>query len=216
MALVRSWLGELSLEEFRACYFRKRPFALPNAAVASLSACTWESLDRLLAAQPDVLVVSKGKALDVLPPRSLRELSELFARGIGIVVRFPEQKCPALAALGREFARDIPGEQRILVFATPKGTHGFAWHYDAEEVFVVQTAGDKEYFFRANTVAPPPKKGFRADFSSYVHETTPLMSCRLLAGDFLYLPRGYWHVAHPHAHSLSISIGVFPDEPPRA
>jgi ribosomal protein L16 Arg81 hydroxylase len=37
------------------------------------------------------------------------------------------------------------------------------------------------------------------------------MACRLLPGDWLYMPKGYWHLAHAYEHSLSLSIGVFPE-----
>lgn len=109
-----------------------------------------------------------------------------------------------------ELQQDVAGEQRVLVFATPGGVNGFGWHYDAEEVFIIQTAGEKEYLFRENTVAVP-QRGAQPDFSRIREETSLMLSCRLLPGDWLYLPRGYWHVAHPNDHSLSISIGIFPD-----
>ena len=42
-----------------------------------------------------------------------------------------------------------PGTPQVQVFATPAGTHGFGWHYDLEDVFIAQTAGMKDYYFRA-------------------------------------------------------------------
>jgi ribosomal protein L16 Arg81 hydroxylase len=39
-------------------------------------------------------------------------------------------------------------------------------------------------------------------------ERTPVIACTLLPGDWLYVPRGYWHVAHAREDSLSLSIGV--------
>jgi ribosomal protein L16 Arg81 hydroxylase len=133
-----------------------------------------------------------------------------FAAGVGIVVRHPEHQCPSSGELGRALAVDVPGEQRVLLFATPEASHGFSWHYDPEDVFIVQAAGDKEYYFRKNTVVPAPQRHGQPDFGAYASETSPMMSCRLVAGDFLYIPRGWWHMAHAHADSLSISIGVFP------
>src|SRR5205085_1552293 len=116
-----------------------------------------------------------------------------------------------LRGLASEFAADLPGEQRVIVFATPGGTHGFSWHYDAEDVFIVQTAGDKEYYLRQNTVTSPPERGFQSDFREFRDETSAVAACRLLPGDVLYVPKGFWHIAHAHADSLSLSIGVFPE-----
>jgi 50S ribosomal protein L16 3-hydroxylase len=212
MGVLQSWLGGLPLPEFRSSYLGKVPFAQAGTAAATLSVLTWQSLDQILSAPdtPDLLVVAKGKPLDLPAPRSLGELERLFAEGLGIVVRHPERQCANILALTRAFADELPGDQRVLLFATAKGTHGFGWHYDPEDVFIIQNAGDKEYYFRRNTIDPTPARAAKPDFTSYLRETTPMMSCRMVEGDFLYLPRGYWHVAHPHAHALSLSIGVFP------
>lgn len=212
MAALQGWLRDMDVAQFREGHLGRVPLAQPDAARDAIAACDWDVLDRLLAARPDdVLVIARGKLLDVHPPRSLAQLRELFAHGIGVAVRMPERFCPEVAVVAAEFARDLPGEQRVIVFATPGGVHGFGWHYDPEDVFIVQTAGDKSYFFRQNTIDPEPVRGAQPDFSTFRRETSPMLQCRLLAGDWLYLPRGYWHVARPHADALSISIGVFPD-----
>lgn len=211
--MLREWLAEMSLGEFRRAYLGKTAFSLPGSAQRALSACTWRAVDEILGADPppDTLVVSRGE-LSVQPtPRTLAELHALFATGVGVVVRHAQRQHAPLLALCRAFAEDVPGEQRVLVFATPKGTHGFGWHYDAEEVFIVQTAGKKQYLFRKNTIDPEPVLHAQPDFSTIRNETTPVFSCTLHAGDWLYLPRGTWHVAKPLEHSLSISIGVVPE-----
>jgi 50S ribosomal protein L16 3-hydroxylase len=213
MTVLSDWLADLELDAFRRSYLGRQPLAKPGSARSVTDLCTWQHLGSLLAAEPapDVLVVAQGKSLSLPAPRTLAALEALFARGVGIVVRHPERHCALLRDLTRAFSGDLPGEQRVLLFATPGRSNGFGWHYDPEDVFVVQTAGDKEYYFRENTVRPRPVREPQPDFAVYRFETTPMMSCRLLAGDWLYLPRGFWHVAHAHEHSLSLSIGVFPE-----
>jgi 50S ribosomal protein L16 3-hydroxylase len=212
MGPLAQWLGDLDLHTFRRRHLQRGAMARPGATTAVADLFGWAELDALLAQQPapDVLVVSAGEALSVPAPRSLAELRAMFARGIGIVVRHPERHSTALRTLCSEFEQELPGEQRVLVFATPAGTHGFGWHYDPEDVFIAQTRGGKDYYFRRNTLVRSPARHGQPDFSVYAHETSALMSCRLLRGDFLYLPRGFWHVAYPRDDSLSISIGVFP------
>jgi ribosomal protein L16 Arg81 hydroxylase len=182
------------------------------ATAASLvETCNWRMLDEVLRAGPsDILVVARGQSLNHPAPRSLAELQELFSRGVGIAVRAPERVNIWLRELAAQFALELPGEQRLILFATPGRTHGFGWHYDAEDVFVVQTAGDKEYYLRSNTVSHPPERGFQSDFGHYREETSPLLACRLLPGDCLYVPKGFWHMAVAHSDSMSLSIGVFP------
>ncbi len=212
MGLLESWLSPVQLARFLEQHWRRAPFASAGTACSQIPACTWERLDVFLKSHPapDCLVITRGQLVDRPCPRSLRELRLLFEQQIGIVIRHAERHGDELARVSARLQRDLPGEQRVLVFATPRGVHGFGWHYDAEEVFILQTEGDKEYFFRRNTIDPEPQRGFEPDFSQVRRETSPIMSCRLLPGDWLYLPRGYWHVAQPGDHSLSISIGIFP------
>jgi 50S ribosomal protein L16 3-hydroxylase len=171
-------------------------------------------MDEMLRARPnDVLVVAGGRDVELPAPRSLSELQGMFQVGMGIAMRSAERYSQSVGALCQQLELEIPGQQRVIAFATPAKTHGFGWHYDSEDVFIVQTAGDKEYLFRRNTqvhVTSAPLRG-RPDFTVHRHEVSPIMSCRLIAGDWLYLPRGYWHVAYAHADSLSLSIGIFPE-----
>ena len=39
--------------------------------------------------------------------------------------------------IGRDFAAPVD----VHLYCTPAGQPGFGWHYDAEDVFVLQTAG---------------------------------------------------------------------------
>ncbi|HKU43728.1 MAG TPA: cupin domain-containing protein [Polyangiales bacterium] len=212
MDSLTQWLEPMGKAQFVSEHLGRTPFARPGTAQQVAQCCNWQLLDDVLRAEPaDVLVVAGSRQLALAAPRSTAELQGLFRRGIGIAVRAPERVSEPLAALSREFARELPGEQRLILFATPARTHGFGWHYDAEDVFVVQAAGDKEYFLRSNTISAPAVRGFQSDFREYSDETSPLMACRLLAGDWLYVPAGYWHVAHAYEDSLSLSIGVFPD-----
>lgn len=211
MSSLTQWLDPMQMEQFVAEHLGRTPFARPGTAEGVATCCDWALLDDVLRAEPaDVLVVTHSQQLDLPVPRCLSELHAFFARGIGIAVRGPERVSGRIAMLAREFELALPGDQRLIIFATPGGTNGFGWHYDAEDVFVIQTAGDKEYFLRPNTIRAAPTRGFQSDFREYRDETSPLLACRLLPGDWLYIPKGYWHLARAHEHSLSLSIGVFP------
>jgi hypothetical protein len=210
---LASWIAPLPIEGFVTRYLGREPLAGAGRARPETRCCSWHVLDDMLRACPtDVLVVAGGRALDRPPPRSLGELRALFGVGVGIALRSAEAYALPVRELCQQLSAECPGPQRVIAFATAAKTHGFGWHYDAEDVFIMQTAGDKEYLFRRNTVVDVPSQPLRAqpDFSAVRDEVSPTMSCRLLAGDWLYLPRGYWHVAYAHADSLSLSIGIFP------
>ena len=206
MSFLARWLGGVSLDSFRAEYLRTAPLAQPGTVDTAL--LDWDRLARVLAADPspDVLVVARGERLAFPPPRELIELRAYFRMGIGLAMRRTERCLPEIRAIADDLAH--LGTSHVQMFVTPGGTHGFGWHYDDEDVFIAQTAGVKDYFFRPNTVAAD----LTADasvFARFHDETSPLYTATLHAGDFLYIPARWWHMAKCHEDALSISVGVF-------
>jgi ribosomal protein L16 Arg81 hydroxylase len=167
----------------------------------------WELLSAVLVADvpPDVMVVAKGKLLPFPAPRSLDELRAYLRMGIGLCVRHTERCHRAFRGIADAFA-DL-GDAQVQLFVTPGGTHGFGWHYDDEDVFIAQTEGIKDYYFRANTVAAD-QCAHAAAFHQVGDESSTLCTATLVAGDFLYLPARWWHMAVCQQTSLSISVGV--------
>jgi 50S ribosomal protein L16 3-hydroxylase len=209
MGVLKEWVAEIGFEAFTRSHLGRCPMAAPDVGRAAAGTCDWRMVDELLASErADTIVVAGGELLPRKEPRSLAQLQALLRQGAGVAVRRADRASGPVDALARSLAEDLPGEQRTIVFATAGGTHGFGWHFDAEEVFILQTVGDKSYYFRANSVSPRPFRPDARAFADYCRETSPLMSARLHAGDWLYLPSGYWHAAHAHEDSLSISIGV--------
>lgn len=206
--MLRDWIAPLTLADFRATHFGKRAWAQPGSTKGSLATLDWDALGRVLSVGADTIVCAKGQHLPYPVPRDLDELRAYFRIGVGLGMRFCERADAGLRAVADSFA-ELPGTPQVQVFATPAQTHGFGWHYDLEDVFIAQTAGVKDYYFRPNTVEAdtpfPPK-----DFSSFAAETSPLMTATLVAGDFLYIPSRWWHMAICKETALSISVGLMP------
>jgi 50S ribosomal protein L16 3-hydroxylase len=202
--MLLDWFGGLSLDEFRNRFLRAAPAAQSGTTLAFRSLLDWRVLDRVLRTSPDVLVVSRGALLSMPPPRTLRDLPAYFEAGVGLCIRHAELHDAGLAGVAAAF--EPLGPAQVQLFVTPAGTHGFGWHYDDEDVFIAQTAGVKDYYFRANTVADRPASP--ALFAQFHAETSPLCTATLVPGDFLYLPSRWWHMAICHQHALSISVGV--------
>lgn len=202
--MLRDWLRPQSVEDFARAHLGRSPYARPGAAQGVLPRLSWDVLERILEArpQPDVLVARDGRLADVEAPRSREAARLLLDRKLGVVVRKAEQHDAQLAELARSFARDVPGDVHIQLHVTPAGTRTFGWHFDREEVFIVQVEGTKEYYLRANTVlasiAPEP----HPDFGLIRRETSPLLSAHLIPGDWLYIPSGWWHLVHSNEEAL--------------
>jgi hypothetical protein len=208
-SLLGRWFGDVGVPAFRSHYLGQQPLAAAGAALRGVeSHLGWPELDAALALPNlDVVMVSRGQPVDCPRPRDLAELREYFSRGVGLTVRGAERVCPIPRLVGDRLGHEL-GPARVHLFATPMNTHGFGWHYDDEHVFIVQTAGVKDYYFRENTVAAH-RPASEAAFASYSRETSRLWSARLIAGDVLYLPARSWHMARcVEADSLSLSVGV--------
>jgi 50S ribosomal protein L16 3-hydroxylase len=208
MEVLREWLGGVTVDAFRTSWLQRTPVAQPGSA-SSAREFDWEHLEQVLSSCPvsDALVVAKGCRLDLPVPRTLSELYAYFQMGIGLVLRHTEHRDPVLARVHADLEREL-GPAHVQLFVTPGGTHGFGWHYDDEDVFIAQTAGVKEYYFRANTVTT--ERADAAQFHRYTDETSTLCTATLVPGDFLYIPARWWHMAVCREDALSISAGVYP------
>jgi 50S ribosomal protein L16 3-hydroxylase len=125
-----------------------------------------------------------------------------------VLIRHAERHDPRLAQLAAAFEADLDGPVDIHIYCTPASHGGFGWHYDAEDVFILQTSGSKEYSLRKNTVNPWPLVETLPQNMRYEREIMPLARCLLAAGDWLYIPNGYWHMARAQQASISLAVGI--------
>ncbi|MGE0872029.1 MAG: cupin domain-containing protein [Kofleriaceae bacterium] len=207
--VLGAWVGPIGLETFFASHLQRAPFARPGAFGDPEQLLSWDLLDAVLQApqRPDVLVVAAGGLLPFPAPASATELRAYLRVGVGICARHCERCHPDLESIANQFERDL-GTAQVQIFATAAATHGFGWHYDDEDVFIVQTAGVKDYYFRENTTATG--RAASAQFERFCDETSPLHTATLVPGDVLYVPARWWHVARCRETALSISVGVTP------
>jgi ribosomal protein L16 Arg81 hydroxylase len=208
--VIERLLGGVANETFLREYFLRMPFSLPHAADQFRELGSWSTVERLLERpDADVLVVGQGRRWEENRTPSYEEAQALFRDGYTLLVRHAEKEDPKLAELAAGFARDFLAPVDIHLYCTPQsGGHGFGWHYDAEDVFILQTAGRKEYSLRKNTVNPWPLVETLPDDMKFERELMPVLRCTLAAGDWLYIPNGFWHVAKAEEDSLSLAVGL--------
>ncbi len=174
--MLTEWLAPDDLASFMRTQFQTAPLARPSAARNAVAALNWETVDRVLRSQRplDIMTVRSGQLQNVPPPRTLADARALMNAGISVVVRGAEQHDAGLRAVADGFEAALPGEVHIQVYATPGGSNSYGWHYDFEDVFIAQTAGVKDYYFRQNTVARGTVLGDRLDFTCIQRETSPI------------------------------------------
>lgn len=210
--MISSWIPDLARDEFFREHFQRAPLARPGSIDAPATLLDWTRIELLVDARADMLLVRNSKLLRNEDVRSFEEVRALFAEGFSIVLRRCERHDAVLRGLADAFERELPGEVSIQIYATPAGFHSFGWHYDCEDVFIAQSVGTKEYFLRRNTVNPEPHIAAMPRDMHFELERTPMIASTLIAGDLLYIPRGWWHVAKAREDALSISVGVLSPE----
>jgi 50S ribosomal protein L16 3-hydroxylase len=204
--------GNFGLARFITDHLHRLPLALPGVGKSLQTIGTWDTLARTIAASGvDLLVVLQGQRHQCQAPTDSASAQSLCDIGCTMVVRHAEQHHQQLAALAKAFQETFRAPVNIHMYATPPGCHGFSWHYDAEDVFIFQTCGRKEYLLRKNTVNPWPLEETIPDDMQYERELMPLMRVLLEAGDMLYIPCGYWHRAQAVEDTdiaISLAVGI--------
>jgi 50S ribosomal protein L16 3-hydroxylase len=207
--MIERLLGEFPLRQFIDDFFLRQPFSMPRAAAPLAHLGSWPVVESILV-QPDsdVLVVKEGRRWEgerAPPPDVARRL---FDDGYTVLVRHAERCHPDIAELAAGFEQDFTAAVDVHIYCTPANQHGFGWHYDVEDVFIIQASGSKEYSLRKNTVNPWPVLENLPHDMRYQREVMPLTKCLLSAGDWLYIPHGYWHKAEAQEESCSLAVGL--------
>jgi 50S ribosomal protein L16 3-hydroxylase len=207
---IRRLVGE-NTAPFIEQYYQKLPFSQAGGATALCELASWEVLAQALSKpDADAMVVRRNRRYEGALPSTPEEAQQLVAEGYTLLVKKAERHDERLAELARGLAADFAAPVDIHIYCTPAQQYGFSWHYDAEEVFIVQTTGSKEYSIRKNTVNPWPLEETLPADMHYEREIMPMLKCMLNAGDWLYLPSGYWHMGAATETAISLSIGVMP------
>lgn len=219
MAILEELLKPLSFQEFSENYLFKMPYAAPFNAKRFENLISWPLLSEIFSSQhkdcwlprhgflPDDQQLSTGQL-------SLEQARKNYDSGRTVLIRHAEKAHPKLTAIAEDFHQLLKDPIDIQVYCTPAGEEGFDWHYDVEEVFVIQSQGEKEFRLRKNTVNPWPSRWNMGKNLHYEKEMpSPEIRCHLKAGDWLYIPSGWWHKARAVTDSTHLSVGVMARTP---
>lgn len=138
---------------------------------------------------------------------SIREFYEEYYKGSTIILRGLQHCCKPISELYRSLESTFNHRVQVNMYLTPRNSQGFAPHFDAHGVFILQIEGSKLWriydtfqFFPlpiSNQLIPKEKLG------------EPLHEILLNAGDMLYIPSGYVHEAlTSESSSLHLTVGI--------
>jgi 50S ribosomal protein L16 3-hydroxylase len=212
LKILTQLLGSTPLEEFLDKHFTRLPFSSTGGAKDFTHLLSWKRAENIVDAKKSVLrIVQDGKVIKDYVELNFKEVQEHHSSGHTLLVRYAEKSDELLQNLANDFAHSFHTEVDIQLYCTPDKHNAFGWHYDVEEVFIIQTQGSKSYTIRPNTVHPNPLiRSIHKDMG-YEKEKTPIeINVTLEAGDWLYIPSGWWHIARTQKESMHISIGLMP------
>lgn len=132
-----------------------------------------------------------------------------YASGHTILLRHVEAGGKRFRDIAADFHHLFEKEIDIQIYGTPANEEGFDWHYDMEDVFVIQSQGRKEFRLIQNKRKyPRPHSELPARINLKDESAGPEIRCLLHAGDWLYIPAGWWHKARAIEDSFHFSVGV--------
>ena len=138
----------------------------------------------------------------LLPTR----LSEELRNGATLVLDAVDELCEPITRLAANLERMFRVRIQVNAYAGWRTSHGFDLHWDDHDVFILQIAGRKQWKVYGMTRRYPLARDVVATADP---PAGPLWEGMLVAGDLLYIPRGWWHVATPlDEPTLHLTAGI--------
>lgn len=214
MSILQELIQDIGLDVFKKQYLQQQPYAAPNRANEFKGFLSWHLLKDIIENSCNNCWLPKNGVLPSEPELktgqvSFSDATKAFSGGRTVLVRHSERYSAPLSSVAKHFYEQLGGEVDIQLYYTPGGEEGFDWHYDAEDVFVIQSFGMKEFRLIKNTVSKKPYPRNVNQSEDFKQETSSSeIRCLLHAGDWLYIPAGYWHKARAVSDSFHLSVGV--------
>lgn len=210
MSILQKLLQDDSSSRFLSENWKCVPYSRPIAAKNLITFSHPEDLDKISsAANSKIKIIKDNQIIQSSQSFPSTLLHESLNQGRSLVIRHAEKSLKPLENLATQFATCFQGAVDIQIFLTPANQQTFDWHYDAEEVFIIQTEGTKKFTLRQNTINPNPSLDNMPNDLQYEKETSSIvLNCDLEAGDWLYIPKGWWHRAQAQTRSIHLSVGI--------
>lgn len=201
-------------------------------ALASL--VNWTEVNAYLGSQildvsghnPFVRVVREGKDLPlsafwVQPPPYLsassqpqlneRALHDVLRNGASVAINQMHRSFERVAQFAKTLMQDLGSPVQVNGYASFRPTNAFRTHWDGHDVIAVQVYGAKRWKVYRPTEAFPmlAQPGSKTPFDEAQAEL--VWDGTLQAGEFLYVPRGWWHaVKTEDTYSMHLTVGLRP------
>jgi len=212
-SILEELLYPKSLTDFNTNILFTEPYASPHSGNGFKNLINWNLIHEICrTGHADIWLPRQGRLpSDPMLNRGtlkFEQALEHFNLGRTILVRHAERAHIRLEKIASDFEKLFQKPVDIQVYCTPPKEEGFDWHFDFEDVFVIQSHGMKEFRLRKNLLPRAELKSVdpTRDFHRLADKTE--LRCLLKEGDWLYIPAGYWHKANAVSTSFHLSVGV--------
>lgn len=220
--MYMKWLiGPISTEDFYEKYWEKQPLCIrrkcPSYYDGWFSKTEMERIFRehslTYGEEVDLTKYIDGQRFTLNPTGTAtsQEVWKQYEDGCSVRLLRPQRYSDELWKLLSILEEEWNCMAGSNVYLTPKGTQGFAPHYDDIEAFLLQVEGKKYWKVYApmdeSSVLPRVSS---ANFKPEDLLAAPVFQGWLEPGDLLYFPRGYIHQGYcsPEVHSLHVTIST--------
>jgi Cupin superfamily protein len=217
-------LSPLTVDEFVTNYWGRTFKHVPGVAGKFSHLLPWQRLNEALEQHrldfPRLRLTRDGERLPpgtyisyskpgqrrvAVPRLRYEKLTQELNRGATLVLDAVDELDESLRALAEALELFFHERIQINAYAGWRTSRGFDLHWDDHDVFILQVAGRKRWMIYGMT-RPYPLAG---DPKEPKPTEPPLWNQILEAGDLLYIPRGFWHVAYPlNEPTLHLTVGV--------
>lgn len=136
-----------------------------------------------------------------------QDILNKYKEGWTVVLQNIGQCLPTIKHIQNTIEQIFPANTNINLYFTPAHTEqGFKAHFDTHDVLALQVHGSKVWKYENTSRLTVRKKRFSNECES---DERSYLKHKLIKGEMLYIPRGFWHYATPtDDSSLHITIGI--------
>jgi ribosomal protein L16 Arg81 hydroxylase len=215
---LSSLISPLGVQEFLDRYWRKEFCHVQNPSMPFAKFLPWERLNRILEQhrlEPPRLRLARGgesvpadQFIDYVhhegmrfPRVAVEKLNRAIKQGATVILNDVNLLDRTLGSLSEGLERFFGVPVGVNAYAGFGDIHGFNPHRDDHEVMIIQVSGKKRW--KLHGFHDPPA------FLGTVAPSKVIWDSVLSEGEFLYIPRGCWHVVIPQGKpSLHLTISI--------
>ncbi len=222
-ATLAEVLAPLSTDDFLHNYLGQQFFLGKGQPGKFSGLLPWSDVNRILRQHrldvPRLRVVQDGRPIPAESFLTYRagkssriarirpvELTAKLRDGATLIIDSVDELQEPVTRLSENFEQVLRARIQVNMYAGWRTSRGFDLHWDDHDVIVLQIAGRKHWKVYPMTREYPLAGDSKAPANA---PQSPLWEGLLEEGDYLYIPRGWWHVAVPlDEPTLHLTCGV--------